>query len=454
MGKTQKAALLYILTFVMFFYGYAVARFKVPPYTTLESIVQEIKAFRAGGVLDEETTVLEKLQSDAGLVPNRWIRDYPEGIHGHHVPLMTPGIRDRREPPQVYINDQHKDGYRVIIGAMDFEETMWGAVLISPEGKAVHTWHLSSDHLPHSHPDHTKVLYGSHVLRDGSIIFSMQEKAGGLVKVDVCSNELWSTPGRYHHTVTSDGKGAFWSFTGGQPTLDQNMVKISEETGEILKTIEMAEVRRINSDVHIWHLIYPFEEKFKEISRSANMTHGNDIEPLTEELAENFEQFEEGDLLVNYASINLIFILDPETLEVKWWRVGAADFPHDPDWEADGRITIFNNLARFMIHEKRFSEIVSIDPKTYKSEVIYSGEKEYFSSRYNGRHQLTGYNTRIITSAAQGWAFEIDESGDTVFSFINTYSEEKNESLFLSNALRYTSEYFEGKPWEICSVEN
>ena len=107
-----------------------------------------------------------------------------------------------------------------------------------------------------------------------------------------------------------------------------------------------------------------------------------------------------------------------------------------------------------MIHDKRFSEIVSIDPKTYKSEVIYSGEKEYFRSRHNGRHQLTGYNTRIITSAAQGWAFEIDESGDTVFSFINTYSEEKNESLFLSNALRYTAEYFEGKPWEICSVEN
>ena len=53
MGKAQKAALLYILILAAFFYGYAVARFGIPPSAFLESIVQEIKTFRAGGVMDE-----------------------------------------------------------------------------------------------------------------------------------------------------------------------------------------------------------------------------------------------------------------------------------------------------------------------------------------------------------------------------------------------------------------
>lgn len=334
---------------------------------------------------------------------------------------------------------------------MDFEESLWGAVLISPEGEAIHTWHLSTEHLPGSLPDHAKVLYGTHIGSDGSIIFSMQEYAGGLVKVDVCSNEIWNTPGSYHHTVTSDDDGAFWSFTGRQDTLDQDMVMMSEKTGEILKTIEMSEVQKRNGDVHLWHLRDPLrKKKFKSISSRGHMTHGNDIEPLTEEFAASFKQFEVGDLLISYASINLVFILDPDTLEVKWWRVGITDYPHDPDWEVDGRITIFNNQTRDMIHGEKFSEIVSINPRDYKSKVIYSGEKNHFRSAYNGRHQLTEHGTRMITSSLQGWAFEVDESGKTVFSFINTYNKKDKNSLFLSNALHFPVDYFEGKPWEKC----
>jgi hypothetical protein len=102
------------------------------------------------------------------------------------------------------------------------------------------------------------------------------------------------------------------------------------------------------------------------------------------------------------------------------------------------------------MHGEKFSEIVSIDPITYESEVVYSGEKNRFKSMYNGRHQLTKYDTRVITSSNQGWAFEVDKTGETIFSFINTYNKKDNKTLFLSKALRYPTEYFEGKPWEDC----
>ena len=240
MVNIQKMALFYILTLIIFFYGYAVARFQVPPYAFLESRIQEVQAFIAGDALDRDTTIVDKIKSDAGLAPKRFLGGYPVGIDDHHISLITPGLNGRRDPPQVYINDQHTEGYRVIFGAMDFEESLWGALLISPEGKTIHTWQLSTEHLPSNRwPDTRKVLYGTHIGKDGSIIFSMQQNAGGIVKVDACSNELWNLPGRYHHTVTSDDKGAVWSFTGTQGTIDQDMVKISVETGEILKTIDM-----------------------------------------------------------------------------------------------------------------------------------------------------------------------------------------------------------------------
>jgi len=455
MAKIQKIALMYVLTLIVFFYGYAVARFQIPPHAFLELRVQEVQAFVAGDALDRDTTIVDKIKSDTGLVPKRFLSEYPVGIDDHHLPLVMTGLNSRRDPPEAYINDQHLEGFRVIFGAMDFEESLWGALLISPEGEIIHTWQLSTEHLPlNKWPDTSKVLYGTYVGKDGSIIFSMQQNAGGIVKVDACSNEIWNVPGRYHHTVTSDDNGAVWSFTGVQGTIDQDMVKISVETGEILQTIDMTEVRKRNPDVHLWHLRNPHNQNYKEMSVTDHMTHGNDIEALTEEFAASFEQFEVGDLLISYASTNLVFILDPDTLEVKWWRVGIVDYQHDPDWEADGRISIFNNQTRHRMHGEKFSEIVSIDPKTYESEVTYSGEKVNFKSMYNGRHQLTKYDTRMITSSNQGWAFEIDNTGEIIFSFINTYNKAENKSLFLSKALRYPTDYFEGIPWEGCESHN
>jgi hypothetical protein len=278
----------------------------------------------------------------------------------------------------------------------------------------------------------------------------MQEYGGGLVKVDACRNEVWHVPGEFHHTVARDNKGAFWSFIGKEATLDQDMVKISMETGKVLKTIDMTEVRKNNPDVHIWRLRHPNSAIKETMAVSDHMTHGNDIAVLTEEYAVNFEQFEAGDLLISYASTNLLFVLDPDSLKVKWWRIGLGDYQHDPDWELDGRITIFNNQRRGPMYGQKFSKIMSIDPNTYEGKIIYSGEKVHFKSGIAGRQQLTKYNTRMITSSSQGWAFEVDKSGKIVFSFINTVKKENNSSLFLSNALRLSPEYFEGKPWEDC----
>ncbi len=452
MNNVQKAALVYLLAMVVFFYGYAVSRFKVFPHAYLESAVKEIEAFVAGDA-HEKSSVIEKLQNDAGFAPLRFTYGVHEDLYANHVPLETPGLKDRRDRPLVFIDEAHTEGYRVIVGSMDFEEAFWGALLIGPGGDVIHRWTLSTEHLPQNKdPDLLKVLYGVHVGSDGSMTFSMQESAGGIVKVDACSNEIWNLPGEFHHTVSSDGEGAYWSFVGSQYTLDQDMVKISAETGEILHRIDMTEVRAANPHIHIWDLTLPvYDPKPERRYRTGNLTHGNDIDPLGQDVAASFEQFEVGDLLVSYATTNLVFILDPDTLKVKWWRIGLSDYHHDPDWESDGRITIYSNERR---REENFSRIVYIDPVTFEDGVTFDGAAIRFRSPANGMHQRTGYNTRMITSANQGWAFEVDDAGETVFSFINSYSRDDNKTLFISDALRLMPEYFDGKPWEACTDNN
>jgi len=282
-----------------------------------------------------------------------------------------------------------------------------------------------------------------HIFPDGSVIFNMQERGGAIVKVDACSNVVWNLEGPFHHVISPDEHGYFWSFSGHSGPYDQNMVKVSQETGEIVQTIDMEKVRQANPGLNIWNLAL-FGDK-----GAGHMTHGNDIEPLPSHLAPDFPDFEPGDLVISYATTNLIFVLDPETLGVKWWRVGISDFQHDPDWEAGGKISIYSNNAHRSV--KEFSDIVTINPQTMEFQVTLEGADMGFKSDANGRHQLTPFGTRYVTSSKQGWAFEVDETGKIVSSFVNTIDLSGGLALHLSEAWRFKENYFDEQFWLKCS---
>ena len=448
MNNIQKFALYYLLLVSLLAYGYAVGRFGVFPGEHLDSLVDEVTAFNAGSPGEKETSVLEKLQNDMGLSFNRFRYSYPEQATQNSRSLTTPAFADGRDNPLVYVAPEHRAGYRIIVAALNLEDSFWGALLLSPDGEVIHSWNLSTSHLPtNKAEDHMKNLYGVHVYSDGSVIFNMQEDGGGIVKVDACSNPVWGLEGDYHHVISPTQEGSFWSFTGTMEHFNQDLVLASEHTGEILKTIRMKDVRKANPGLHIWDLYNHGFNKPAVKKKLGDMTHGNDIDPLNEELARLFPQFKPGDILVSYATTNLVFVLDPESLKVKWWRVGATDFQHDPDWEQDGSIVVFSNNKR----TRKFSDIVSINPATYRHEILLKGRKYNFTPGINGMHQKTSYGTRMITSAQQGWAFEVNDRGRLVFSFVNVVDREAGESLHLADALRVEESYFETPFWDACA---
>ena len=144
----------------------------------------------------------------------------------------------------------------------------------------------------------------------------------------------------------------------------------------------------------------------------------------------SFPQFSAGDLLVSLRSINLVFVLDPESLKVKWWRIGPWRRQHDPDWQDGGVITVFDNNMH-----RRPSRIVSISPQSYETESIADGTEFDFYTGIRGKHQVLPNGGVLITIPQQGHVVELDRDGNVVFEFLNVFAkDEKRESASLGSS--------------------
>ena len=427
-----RLAILWLLFLVAFLWGMATIALQVFPF----QIVQAVWVYTAGG-LGENTTLREKLANDLGRAPVRWFRTVP-GTPEALPELAVEGLKDRRVQPRMALSPDAPEGYRAVFGAFDFEETLWGAILFDPEGQIVRTWALSTDDLPQStEPAERKNMYGVDMRPDGSILYLMQEDGGGIVKVDACGQRDWVLDGIYHHTITPTDRGTFWTYEGTQQQFDHVLMEVDTATGEILRSVDMGAVREANPDVHIWDL-----QREEEVW---DRVHGNDIEELSPELAAAYPGFEAGDLVMSYRVPNLVFVFDPETLQVKWWRVGPWDRQHDPDFGPDGWITVFSNNERGV---GSYSKIIAIDPETYEAEVKVDGADYDFFTEFNGTHQRLENDGFLLTSSHQGRIFEVDANGSVVFDFVNLYQTEDNVTLHVGDAMYFAPDYFERGIWD------
>lgn len=437
MNRKQHIALLVLVGIMTMAWGFASARRQFFPYNQVVQIARFIK-----GAQGETVSLSGMILSDLGISPRRAMRDYPDTAIKNAKPLAVPGLKDRREKPLCYLSPEARQGYRAIFGAFDFEDTFHGGILLDPDGKVVHTWKLSTSHLPgNMEPDERKILYGLAMYSDGSVIFHNQEDGGGIVKVNAQSKEIWNLDGKFHHDVTPTDRDSFWSFHGDQEDFHQDLVEIDARDGHIIRTIHMDDVRHKNPGANIFDLrtgVVDGEAGLKQLA-NRDALHANDVDPLTEERAAYFPMFKPGDLLISYLGVNLVFVLDPESLEIKWYRIGAWARQHDPDWETDGRIVVFSNNSST---PRKYSDIIAVDPKSLERTVVLDGEPLGFRSMRNGRHERTGFNTRLVTSSDQGWVFEVDDSNELVFSFANVFSQADKKSLHVAHAYHVEKDFF------------
>jgi hypothetical protein len=331
-------------------------------------------------------------------------------------------------------------GWRVIAGAFRIHGSpLTAAVLLSPDLEIVHYWPLVEDGVPKANPPLHKMPHGLSVLSDGSVIYNFD---GGvsLHKKDKCGRTVWALPGRYHHSVTlDDTETTVWSHRdepNGDRSERMKLVQVATADGKILKEISAADIIAANPDIDILELRRLHVPDLHgnppgEVGRwMHDPIHFNDIDPLPRALADRFPMFSPGDLLISARELNLLFVMDPATLAIKWWQVGATIRQHDGDWDADGQISAFNNRM-----SRGHSTITKIDPSTFARTVPVDGRKMNFYSRHRGSHQPLPGGGWLISSTQQGRILEVSANGEVALDFYNRLNEGKIAYSILAKAI-------------------
>jgi hypothetical protein len=271
--------------------------------------------------------------------------------------------------------------------------------------------------------------------------------------MDRCGKTVWSTIGHFHHAVTfNKDDSTIWTFGPG------DMMQLDPDTGHVLREISLNQLFEENPET----TIFSVRRHLANGGWHYDPIHKNDIEALPQAYASQFPEFNAGDLVVSHRSSNLIFVFDPESLKIKWWRSGQTRRQHDADWQGDGSISVFDNNLRDTGlsaiqgksndgEDSRFSKIWKIKPGNYEAKILYDGSKDNMYSGERSKHQILPNGNILITSAHQGRVIEVTADGRTVFEFLNTYDEKQN--LIVSEAIWLPLGFFDVKPgnWQQCS---
>jgi len=324
-------------------------------------------------------------------------------------------------------------GWRILVGKFSINGELKDAALaLSPTLEIEKVWILTEQAINDAKPraSHRKFIHGFDILKDGSVIFSFD---GGmsLQRFDQCSAPVWAINGNFHHAVTlTEDEKYVWTL------LDGSLVKAATASGEVIQKLAMREIIAANPQIDILEIRKHLDSDLGGNSRNTvgvwlkDQLHLNDVDPLPASLADRFDGFEAGDLLVSARSLNLVFIVDPDTLKIKWWRIGATRRQHDPDWGYTGEITIFDNRMG-----RDYSQIVSLSPTSYTTKVLHDGRKNNFYSRIRGKHQITRDGNLLITSSQQGRIFELEPDGKITLDILNTKSVDDKFNFAVSQAI-------------------
>jgi hypothetical protein len=340
-------------------------------------------------------------------------------------------------------------GWRVLVGGFVVDgEFTHAALALSPELEIVKVWKLTEKDIQGEEPrsPFRKYVHGFAILKDSSMIFSFDEGVS-LQRFDPCGRRIWSTGGIFSHAVTLDEDEKFvWTLrreVADEKLLHETVVKVATATGEIVRRITMEDIIAANPALHILDARQRDRNFVGENRRNTSEEwlnepfHLNDVEPLPAAIADRFEGFEAGDLLLSARSLNLVFVVDPDTLEVKWWRMGAWRRQHDPDWQPTGEITVYDNRMSL-----DYSRIVGIVPASQSTRVVFDGRSADFYSRIRGKHQITKAGNLLITSPQQGRVFEVEPNAHMVLEIFNPKPGSEEFNYPISEAIWFPSDAF------------
>lgn len=289
-----------------------------------------------------------------------------------------------------------------------------------------------------------------HFFDDGSYLVWPYGGAG-LFRVDLCGNKIWQQEGLYHHHFSIvDGK----LYILGLPSndIDKTDVKnwnhsdilniIDVETGKILKSILIKKIVMANLSNFDPFFFSRWRNSVNDKGvLSPDFLHLNKIEALPNNMRKEYPNLPEGALMVSARHINLIFIMNPETLKIIWFSHGYTQGQHDPKFIGDNKIAVFNNSYNNNhpnpSDPSNFTSIKTFDFKTQEWRTLYNAKSINGYTEHSGSFDVSKNGSLAINLQLQGRLVELDSEREPLFEFISVKDE---HSVFWLKEARYISQ--------------
>ena len=350
-----------------------------------------------------------------------------------------------------------------------------GFQLINREGETLHRWRVDRGTLfPDSverrgAPEH-KILHGSHLFPNGDVLFNAEYV--GAVRMDACGDVRWQLLEGNHHSITRAEDGTFWisglteelrtksqQYPNGYPGIDKpvwiDQLHHVSADGTLLNRINVLDLLYSNNlERYIVKAWQPHAGD--QQPRTKDITHLNDVEPLSSSMADEYPLFEAGDLVVSLRKISLVFVVDPDTGEVKWHTSDPLIMQHDPDFIGDGWIGIFDNNRNFTDRGRMLggSRIVAVQPHTDSVEIRFpTPTSDLLYTDTQGMWQQLPNDNMLLAEAKAGRILEVAPDGRTIWEWIiEPYNKSKVSRI--SEMARHDVSRSDVASWPCSSVDS
>jgi hypothetical protein len=366
-----------------------------------------------------------------------WRNDLALEPTRHLVPARDTGRRDEAESFRIHRPDAVTPGYILVAGlSAEQERSAFEVTLYDAAGEALHRWPVDYARLDPDGPKPLNVmLHGLEVFDDGSLAVTF-DAGRAIARIDACGAPLWTAAGNYHHSIAADETGGLWVWR------DETIVRLDAATGAETRSLDLRRdvLPAAGGQEGVFSVRSFVDGAEAGLRYDLDPFHANDVEPLPSEMAAAFPGFEAGDLLVSLRELNLVAVLDPEDGALRWWQHGPWLKQHDPDFQPDGTITVFDNASG-----SGASRILSVDPATGAVDTAFAGsEAQPFYSWQRGKHQMLPGGNLLVTEAEHGRVFEAAPDGGIVWERDLGWDAERN--LVVTEARHVPLDFFRAGP--------
>ncbi len=411
----QFVAAMFLVALFSFLAGTVVGKYEIFPFQYISQIKEAVSS----------------LVSTGGIYPKNLVLVRDEG--------------DDRPQVKVLSSAQDLEGYVAVMG-FDSISGGYAVTLLNSSRQPIHRWAIDYLALDSDGPSgKTDQPHGLNIRKDGSIIVNF-DQGDVMARLGYCGDLVWLQEGNFHHAIGHGLNDTLWTWSSEYDAYSpfQYLVNFDPETGEVLRSIGLVEDIIQKSQSAALQMTIPHGYDFDRANVSddndlKDIFHPNDIEALSEDMAEQFPMLNAGDLLLSLRELHMVVIVDPETGDIKWLERGPWRFQHDPDFNQDGTISVYSNNT---YREK--SSIISIDPTTMKSkELLIQGDAEFYSG-YLGKHTILPNGNVLFLSAGEGRVVEASSDGNVLFEYLNVVSDKLLGHL--QNAIWLPEGYFDELP--------